>query len=66
VEDASPIKAMKIDAVRQEYEVTVLMHQKGNDVDWNPPPDTVLNPGDKVLIMADNKNIQTFIDCQRN
>ncbi|MBX9721141.1 MAG: NAD-binding protein, partial [Candidatus Obscuribacterales bacterium] len=61
VESNSPLKEMQIDQVRDAYEVTILMHQRGAAVDWNPPPNTVLSPNDKVLIVADNKNIQTFL-----
>lgn len=52
---------LSADEVRKRYEVTVLMHNRANVVDWNPPPDTILQAGDKVLIVADNKNIQTFL-----
>lgn len=61
VAEKSPLKDMQIDRIRDKYEVTVLMHQRNNLVDWNPPPSTVLLSGDKVLIMTDNKNIQTFL-----
>jgi len=63
IEDNSPLKSMQIDRVRGDYEVTVLMHQRGSSVDWNPAPATVLQTGDKVLIVTDNKNIQTFISA---
>jgi voltage-gated potassium channel len=54
-----------IDQVRSEFEVTVLMHQRNGSVDWNPPPTVVLQEGDRVLIIADNKNIQTFLSCEQ-
>lgn len=50
-----------IDEVRQKYEVTVLMHERAGALDWNPAPGTELQPGDKTLILADNKNIQNFL-----
>jgi Trk K+ transport system NAD-binding subunit len=55
------LQGLTIDAVRNQYEVTVLMHSRGSVVDWNPPPTTQLESGDQVLIMADNKNIQNFL-----
>lgn len=61
VEEKSPLKDMQIDKVRESYEVTVLMHQRDNNVDWNPPPSIVLQKGDRLLIMTDNKNIQRFL-----
>ena len=60
VDSTSPLAKLQIDQVRDKYEVTVMMHQRDNNIDWNPPPNTVLLPGDKLLIMADNKNFQTF------
>lgn len=61
VAEKSPLKGLQIDQIRDRYEVTVLMHQRESSVDWNPPPSTLLMTGDKVLIMTDNKNIQTFL-----
>ncbi len=61
IEDSSPLKNKKVDEVRALYEITVLMHQRGDEVDWNPAPEIELLTNDKLLIMADNKNIQTFI-----
>lgn len=61
VEIDSPLVQLQIDQVRQRYEVTVMMHERNKNVDWNPPPSTVLSVGDKLLLMADNKNIRTFI-----
>ena len=63
IEGQSPLLGMNIDKVRCDYEVTVLMHQRAESVDWNPPPVTVLQAGDRILIVTDNKNIQTFINC---
>lgn len=63
IEERSPLKGMPIDKVRGDYEVTVLMYQRADQTDWNPCPTTVLQTGDKVLIVTDNKNIQTFINC---
>jgi voltage-gated potassium channel len=61
VEAKSPLAQKQIDQVRQQYEVTVMMHQRNNEIDWNPPPATVLLPGDRLLLLADNKNIHAFI-----
>jgi Trk K+ transport system NAD-binding subunit len=61
VDETTSLATMKVDEVRAKYEVTVLMHQRNGSVDWNPAPGTVLARGDKLLIMADNKNIQTFL-----
>ncbi|HEY9793193.1 MAG TPA: TrkA family potassium uptake protein [Candidatus Obscuribacterales bacterium] len=65
VDKTASLEGLEIDQVRQQFEVTVLMHQRNGSVDWNPPPSTVLASGDKVLIIADNKNIQTFLSCEQ-
>ncbi len=59
--DKHALHGMDVDAVRHKYEVTVIMHNRAGSLDWNPPPATTLATGDKVLIMADNKNIQNFL-----
>ena len=48
----------KIDDIRHQYEVTVLMHERKDHVDWNPPPTMVLEEGDKLLILTDNSLAQ--------
>jgi voltage-gated potassium channel len=55
------LQGLTVDAARNQFEVTVLMHSRGEVIDWNPAPDTTLRPGDQVLILADNKNIQNFL-----
>lgn len=59
--DNHALNGMDVNAARHKYEVTVIMHERSGSVDWNPPPTTTLATGDKVLIMADNKNIQNFL-----
>jgi voltage-gated potassium channel len=61
VEEKSPLKDKTIDEVRHAFEVTFLMHERNGHLDWNPPPETILQVRDHVLIMADNKNIQMFL-----
>jgi voltage-gated potassium channel len=60
LEANSPLKDLHIDKVREQFEVTILMHERNGNLDWNPPPETSLLTGDKILIMADNKNVQMF------
>lgn len=48
---------MMIDDLRNKFEVTVLMHERNQLVDWNPPPATVLQKGDKLLLLTDNVNV---------
>lgn len=52
---------MTIDELRHKFEVTVLMHSRSNHVDWNPPPATVLEIGDKLLIMTESKNVKNLV-----
>lgn len=59
------LSGMQIDQVRDRFEVTVLMHQRNGTLDWNPPPSTVLTIGDRILIIADNKNLQTFLSPEK-
>ena len=65
VDNSSPLLGLTIDQVRNNYEVTVMMHQRNGTVDWNPAPNTAVNACDKLLIMADNKNIQTFLSNEQ-
>jgi voltage-gated potassium channel len=61
IDGKHPLQGLTTEQIRKRHEVTVLMHNRSNVVDWNPPPETQLLPGDKVLILADNKNIQNFL-----
>lgn len=61
IDPQSPLINKQIDQVRGQFEVTILMHERNGTVDWNPPPTQALLEGDHILIMADNKNIQTFL-----
>lgn len=63
VTDGHALSGLTANQVRQKYEVTVLMHDRNGSVDWNPPPDIELKKGDRILIMADNKNIQNFLNA---
>jgi Trk K+ transport system NAD-binding subunit len=65
VESDSPLNGLTTDQVRSNFEVTVVMHQRNGGIDWNPPPSVVLLPGDRLLIVADNKNLQTFLSCEQ-
>lgn len=56
-----PLTNMSIDDVRHKYEVSVIMHERNGQIDWNPPPTVNLQPGDRTLIMADDKNIHNFL-----
>ena len=65
IDEATHLGGMRVEEVRAKYDVTVIMHQRNGSVDWSPPPNTLLERGDKLLIMADNKNIQTFVSCEQ-
>ena len=54
---------MKIDDVRSEFEITVLMHQRGANVDWNPPMDIVLKDGDDLLVVTEHTNMKDLIQA---
>jgi Trk K+ transport system NAD-binding subunit len=60
----SAVLGMTVDNVRAKFEVTVLMHQRNGQVDWNPPPDTKLNLGDKLLIITDNKSVHELLGSE--
>lgn len=49
---------LKIDDLRHRYEVTILMHERNQHVDWNPPPNTILEKDDKLLLLTDNVNVR--------
>lgn len=65
IHDTSAFIGMKIDDVREAYETTILMHQRGNNVDWNPPPDIVLQSNDKLLIMTESHNVKNLLQAER-
>ena len=65
LETDSHLVGMTIDQLREKFEVTVTMHQRNSNVDWNPPPSVVLTAGDKLLIVADNKNLHTFVSAEQ-
>lgn len=60
VDPAHGFIGRKIDDLRHQYEVTVLMHERKEHVDWNPPPSIVLEEGDKLLIVTDNQHAQAL------
>ena len=54
---------MKIDDVREEFEITILMHQRGSEVDWNPPMEIVLQDGDELLVVTERTNMKDLIQA---
>ncbi len=58
IDEEHGFSGMIIDNLRHKFEVTVLMHERNSHIDWNPPPDTVLQKGDKILLLTDNVNVQ--------
>lgn len=66
VEPGGVMSGQTVNEVRQKHEVTVLMHQTNGKADWNPAPDVKLNDGDKLLVIADNDNLQTFITAEQS
>jgi len=57
VEANSSMVGETIDDIRYKNEVTVLLHETGGELDWNPSPSKVLSVGDKLLIMTDRDGI---------
>lgn len=65
IDKSSNFVGLKIDDVRSRYETTVLMHQRGDCVDWNPPTDIELAPDDKLLIVTESDNIKNLLAAER-
>ncbi|MBX9693954.1 MAG: TrkA family potassium uptake protein, partial [Cyanobacteria bacterium] len=65
IDSTSSFINIRIDDVRRDYEVTVLMHERDGHVDWNPAPDILLKADDKLLIMADREHIKGLLDAER-
>ena len=56
---------MKIDDVRKEYEITVLMHDRQGSVDWNPPTDIIHTLGDKILIVTEADGVKDLLALEK-
>ncbi len=65
IDETSSFIDIRINDVRSDYEVTVLMHERDGQVDWNPAPEIVLKAGDKLLIMAERENIKGLLQAER-
>lgn len=65
VNEHSNFIGMKIDDVRANYETTILMHQRGENVDWNPPTDIVLASGDKLLLVTESDNVKELLAAEK-
>jgi Trk K+ transport system NAD-binding subunit len=52
VRGGSRLEGRTVDQLRAELEVTFLMLQVGDDVDWNPAPTRVLAAGAKLLVVT--------------
>ena len=61
IDEDSRFAGMKIDDVRKEYEITVLMHDRQGSVDWNPPTDIILTLGDKLLIVTEADGVKDLL-----
>lgn len=64
VDEDHGIVGMTIDAVRHKYEATVIMHERNQTLDWNPPPSTILQSKDKLLVVTDSSNVQTLLKAE--
>ncbi|HMO19978.1 MAG TPA: TrkA family potassium uptake protein [Candidatus Melainabacteria bacterium] len=61
----SKFAGMKIDDVRKEYEITVLMHDRQGSVDWNPPTEIILSEGDKLLIVTEADGVKDLLALEK-
>ncbi|MNR88693.1 Voltage-gated potassium channel Kch [compost metagenome] len=52
VREGSKLAGKTLDALRSELEVTILLYQSGQELDWNPGPERVLMPGTKLLVVT--------------
>lgn len=60
VREGSKLAGKTIDALRSELEVTILLHQSGQDLDWNPGPDRMLHPGSKLLVVTTLESLRVL------
>lgn len=58
VEPNTPLVGLTIDELRARQEVTILLQERGEVLDWNPAPTNVLTVGDKLLIMTDPDGVR--------
>ena len=65
IDEDSRFAGMKIDDVRKEYEITVLMHDRQGSVDWNPPTDIILTLGDKLLIVTEADGVKDLLALEK-
>lgn len=65
VDDAGELKGMTVDQVRQKHEATILMHERNTKADWNPPPNTVLETNDRLLVMTDSATVHKLLQSQQ-
>ncbi len=54
----SRICGCSVRAVQEQVDVTLVLHKRGDAVDVHPRADIVLEPGDKIVIMADEPTIR--------
>lgn len=54
-------KGLTIDQLRNQFEVTVLMHERAGNVDWNPCPTITLTEEDKLLLLTENAQIHKLL-----
>jgi K+/H+ antiporter YhaU regulatory subunit KhtT len=47
--------------IRERFGVTVVAVVKGGDVLLNPPPDTIIRPGDRVRLFGLPAEIERFV-----
>jgi len=65
INPGSAFIGQKIDNLRHDYEVTILMHERVDHTDWNPPPDTILKAQDRLLVLGDRNHVRTFIEREQ-
>lgn len=60
VREGSKLAGKTIDALRSELEVTFLLYQWGQELDWNPGPERVLQPGTKLLVVTTLESLRVL------
>ncbi|MNL48169.1 TrkA-C domain protein [compost metagenome] len=62
VREGSKLAGKTLDALRSELEVTILLYQSGQELDWNPGPERVLMPGTKLLVVTTLESLR-ILEC---
>lgn len=60
VREGSALVDRTLDALRSELEVTFLLYQQGDELDWNPAPERVLQAGTKLLVVTTLESLKVL------